>query len=87
MPSSKSNNEIASHIFQKYSSIRKDYVDSDLIKKDTEIVSDKFFVHIQLLTKCDIHHNALYKLLNVFRNNPDYCFSEIFKNPYKFVML
>ena len=87
MPSAKSNKEIASHIFQKYSSIRKDFVDSDLIKHDTEIVNDKSFVHIQLLTKCDIHHNALYKLLNVFRKHPDNCFSEILKNPYKFVML
>lgn len=86
MPTAKSNKEIASHIFQKYSSIRKEF-DSDLIKTDIEIVPDKSFVYIQLLTKCDIHHNALYKLLNVFRNNSDYCFSEILKNPYKFVML
>ena len=88
MPSVKSNKEIASHIFIKYSAIRKDIENhDDLISRDIEIVTDKTFVYLQLLSKCDIHYNSLYKLLNVFRYDPNYCFSEILRNPYKFVVL
>lgn len=88
MPNSKSNKEIASNIFQKYSIIRKDHDQSnEFIINDLDIVTDKQYVYIHLLTKCDIHHNFLFKLLNVFRNNPRYCFSQITRNPYMFVML
>lgn len=88
MPSVKSNKEIASHIFTKYSAIRKDIENhDDLISRDIEVVTDKTFVYLQLLSKCDIHYNSLYKLLNVFRYDPNYCFSEILRNPYKFVVL
>jgi exodeoxyribonuclease V alpha subunit len=87
MPSVKSNKEIASHLFQKYTSIRKEFKYEPLIETDLQIVTDKTFVYIQLLSKCDLHHNSLYKLLNVFRYDPNYCFSEILTNPYKFVIL
>lgn len=87
MPSIKSNKEIASHLFQKYSAIRKEFQHNPLIDADTQIVTDKTFVYIQLLSKCDIHHNSLYKLLNVFRYDPSYCFSAILTNPYRFVIL
>lgn len=73
--------------------IRKEYQSkllpktNDWIEKDVTIVCDKTFIHIQLLSKCDIHPNSLYKLLNVFRLKPECCFSEILVNPYKFVTL
>lgn len=88
MPSSKSNKEISSNLFQKYNAIRKEHDESnEYIISDSEIVVDKQFIFIQLITKCDIHYNYLYKLLNVFRENPKYCFSRIITNPYQFVIL
>ena len=60
MPSVKSNKEIASHLFQKYTSIRKEFKYEPLIETDLQIVTDKTFVYIQLLSKCDLHHNSLY---------------------------
>lgn len=88
MPNAKSNKETASNLFQKYSAIRKQHDPSNtFIQADSQIVLDKSFVYIQLLSKCDIHHNSLYKLLNIFRVKPEFCFSEIVKNPYKFVTI
>jgi exodeoxyribonuclease V alpha subunit len=85
---SKSNKDVSSNLFQKYVVIRRDHSPkNDFIEKDLTIVCDKKFIHIELLSKCDIHPNSLFKLLNVFRNKPECCFSEIVVNPYKFVLL
>lgn len=80
--------DISSHLFQKYVVIRRDHSPQNVfIEKDLTILIDKKYIHITLLSKCDIHPNSLYKLLNVFRLKPEYCFSEILVNPYKFVIL
>jgi exodeoxyribonuclease V alpha subunit len=87
MSKSKSSKDLCSHLFQKYSSIRNEFELSETIENDFKIVHDKTFIFIQLLTSCDMHANSLFKLLNIFRFNEEYCFSKIIENPYKFVIL
>ena len=92
MPSSRSKKEISSHLFKKYTSIREahlnktdDSVALNRIKKDCEVVASYQDIHIKLMTKCDIHHTSLYKLLNVFRHDDRLCYSRILEDPYEFV--
>lgn len=89
MPPSKANKDVSGHIFSKYATIRNTFSDlNPFIENDLSIIKDKQYIFIQLLSKCDIHPNALFKLLNIFKDNsPEHCFSEILINPYKFVLL
>lgn len=92
MPTSKSKKEICSNIFKKYDAIRKTHIHTDdstdeWIKEDCELIRSHNDVYIQLLTKCDLHHTALFKLLNVFRYNSTMCFSRIMTDPYDFVQI
>lgn len=90
MPSNKSKQDMSGHIFTKYALVRKSYAETETlscIAEDLEIVKDKSYVYLHLLVKCDIHHNTLYKIINAFRGNPEYCFSQITVNPYKFVLI
>ena len=88
MPSNKSKQDISSHIFTKYALIRKSYDETiPSIAQDLEALQDKSYIYLQLLVKCDIHHNTLYKIINAFRGNPELCFSQIITNPYKFVLI
>lgn len=94
MPSTKSKKEISSHLFKKYTAIRDRFIAAndeqdidECIKKDCDIIQTHQYIYIQLMTKCDIHHTSLYKLLNVFRCDSKYCFSNILENPYNFVCI
>lgn len=88
MPTAKSKKDISYHIFQKYCNIRKEHdKDSKLIQEDIELIKCKDYIHLTLLVKCDLHHNMLFKILNSFRSNPKYCFTEITRNPFEFVMI
>lgn len=88
MPSNKSKKEISAHIFFKYKKYRSDHNDeSDYIQSDLKEVVNADYVYVTLLTKCDLHHTTLYKILNSFRSDPAYSFSEIVKNPFKFVTI
>ena len=88
MPNSKSKKDISTHIFHKYNKCRNEHdVINEYIKQDLKEITSSEYIFMTLLTKCDLHHNTLYKILNSFRNNSDYCFSEIVKNPFKFVMI
>lgn len=88
MPNSKSKKDISYHIFQKYTNIRREHdKENEFIKHDEELIQNKEYIYLTLLVKCDLHHNMLFKILNTFRYNPEYCYSEITKNPFKFVMI
>ena len=95
MPTTKSKKEISSNIFKKYDAIRRTHLvnhqdpasTDEWIKEDCDSIRTYNDVYIQLLTKCDLHHTALFKLLNVFRYNSRMCFSRIMTDPYDFVQI
>ena len=87
MPKQSSLRDLSIHIFQKYSEIRNKHLPSVLLEDDLCQINDNTFIYIHLLTNCNIHYNSLYKLLNIFKYDPTYSFSNIIKNPYIYVTL
>lgn len=87
MPKQSSLRDLSIHIFQKYSEVRNRHLPTVYLEDDVREIYDNTFIYIHLLTNCNIHYNALYKLLNIFRYDVSYCFSNIIKNPYKYVTL
>lgn len=84
---SKTKKNLSFHLFQNYSQIRTKHELSEEVKEDYETVKDQKFIYIHLLNNCHIHHTTLFRLLDIYKQNPTYSFSGIIKNPFKYVML
>jgi exodeoxyribonuclease V alpha subunit len=88
MPLKKSLKELSTNIYNKYVEIRNNHnQNNETIISDKSIVSSSDFVYLTLLNSCEIHYTSLYKLINVYRNDETFSFSNIIINPYKYVSI